>query len=127
MFTEKKQTLAMFFDVNKAYDNVWHARLLYMLKNVGISGMIFQYVKHFLRERCICTRVGNTYSSRSAQLLLLSYLLFLYMIFQKRYKKNTYVAQYAHAFAIWVNTTARKHMNKRVVKLCTKARSIRFE
>ena len=27
-----KCTLATYFDVKKAYDNVWHARLLYKLK-----------------------------------------------------------------------------------------------
>ena len=33
-----KSTSATFFDVAKAYDNVWHARLLYNLENVGITG-----------------------------------------------------------------------------------------
>ena len=50
-------------DVKKAYDNVWHARLLYKLKNIGITGMMFQYFKNFLSEKIICTRVGKTYSS----------------------------------------------------------------
>ena len=58
-----KNTLATFFDVKKAYDIVWHAKLLYKLKNVRITGMLFQYIKHFLSERCICTRVGKTYSA----------------------------------------------------------------
>ena len=40
----------------------WHARLLYKLKNVGITEMMFQYITNFLSERCICTRVGKTYS-----------------------------------------------------------------
>ena len=56
--------------------------------------MMFQYFKNFLSERCICTRVGKTYSSNKtidmgiphkAQLLHLSYLILLYMIFQKYY------------------------------------------
>ena len=85
--------------------------------------MIFQYIKNFLSERCICTRVGKTYSSiknidlayRRDQLLLLSYLLFLLnMIFQKHYQKSL-VAQYADHIAIWINTTLRMHTNKRVV------------
>ena len=36
------------------------------------------------------------------------------MIFQKHYQK-TRVAQYADYIAIWINTTLRKHANKRVV------------
>ena len=49
--------------VKKAYDCVWHARLLHKLKNIGITGVMFQYLKNFLSERCICTRAGKTYSS----------------------------------------------------------------
>ena len=44
-FSGRKSTLATFFDVKKAYDSVWHARLLYKLKNIGITGMMFQYFK----------------------------------------------------------------------------------
>ena len=57
----QKSTLATFFDVKKAYDNVWNARLLYKLKNVGITGMMFRYIKNFLSERHIYTRVGKTF------------------------------------------------------------------
>ena len=85
--------------------------------------MMFQYFKNFFSERCICTRVGKTYSSNQtigmgiprAQLLHLSYLTLLYMISQRYYQINTHVAQYADDIAIWVNTTLRKHTNKRVV------------
>ena len=35
----------------------------YKQKNIGITGMMFQYFKNFLSERCVCTRVGETYSS----------------------------------------------------------------
>jgi hypothetical protein len=31
-FARRKSTLAKFFDVRKAYDNVWHKRLLYKIK-----------------------------------------------------------------------------------------------
>ena len=48
-------TSATFFDVKKAYDCVWHIRLLDKLKNVGITGMMFPYIKNFLSERCICS------------------------------------------------------------------------
>ena len=30
------------FDVKKAYDSVWHARLLYKLRNIGITGVMFR-------------------------------------------------------------------------------------
>ena len=33
----------------------------------------------------------------------------------KALSNNTHVAQYAHDITVWVNTTLRKHINKRVV------------
>ena len=73
---------------------MWHSGLLYKLKNIGITGMMFQYVKHFLSERCICTRVGKTYSFNKTidmgipqgSLIALTYLTLLYMISQKYYQ-----------------------------------------
>ena len=38
-------------------------RLDYKLKNIGITDVMFHYIKNFLSERCICTWVGKTYSS----------------------------------------------------------------
>ena len=38
----------------------------------------------------------------------------------KALSKNTHVAQYADDTAIWVNTTLRKHTNKRVVNYVQK-------
>ena len=43
VFEEKRYSGHIFFYVKKAYDSVWHARLLYKLKNIGITGMMFQY------------------------------------------------------------------------------------
>ena len=121
-FSRRKSTLATFFDVKKAYDSVWHARLLYKLKNIGITGMMFQYFKNFLSERCICTRVGKTYSSNKTidmgipQGSVIAPILFNIIIYDlpKVLSYNTHVAQYADDIAIWVNTTLRKHTNKRV-------------
>ena len=52
-FSRRKGTLATFFNVKKAYDSVWHARLLYKLKNIGITGMMFQYFKNVLSEKIL--------------------------------------------------------------------------
>ena len=42
---EEKSTLVTFFMLKMAYDSVWHTRLLYKLKNTGITGVMFQYLK----------------------------------------------------------------------------------
>ena len=97
------------FYVKKAYDSVWHARLLYKLKNIGITGMLFQY-QLFLSERCICTRVGKIYSSNKTidiglpQGSIIAPILFNIMIHDlpKVLSNNTHVAHYADDIAIWL-------------------------
>ena len=122
-FSRRQSTLASFCYVKKAYDSVWHARLLYKLKNIGITGMMFQYFKNVLSEICICARVGKTYSSNKTidmgipQGSIIAPILFNIIIHDnpKVLSNNTHVAQYADDIAIWANTTLRKHTNKRVV------------
>ena len=131
-FSSRKSTLATFVDVKKAYDSVWHARLLYKLKNIGITGMKFQYFKNFLSERCICTRVGQTYSSNKTidmgipQGSVIAPILFNIIIHDlpKVLSNNTHVAQYADDTAIWANTTLRKHTNKMVVNHVQKSQIV---
>ena len=85
--------------------------------------MMFHYFKNFLSERCICTRVGKTYSSNKTidmgipQGAIIAPVLFNIVIhyFPKVLSNNTQVAQYADDIAIWVTTTLTKHTNKRVV------------
>ena len=45
----KKVLLSCFFDISRAYDQVWHARLLQKLQKIGLSGTMFNYIKTFLR------------------------------------------------------------------------------
>ena len=37
----RKVLLSCFFDISRAYDQVWHARLLQKLQKIGLSGKIF--------------------------------------------------------------------------------------
>ena len=46
-FARRKNILATFFDLRKAYDQVWHKRLLYKLKEIGITGHMYDYLKGF--------------------------------------------------------------------------------
>ena len=75
--------------------------------------MMFQYFKNFLSERCICTRVGKTYSSNKTidmgipQGSVIAPILFSIIIrdLPKVLSYSTHVAQYADYIAILVNTT----------------------
>ena len=95
----------------------------YNLKKIGVTGMMFQYFKNFLSERCICTRVVKTYLSNKTidmdipQGSGIAPILFNIIIHDlpKVLSNITHVAQYAEDTAVWVNTALRKHTNKRVV------------
>jgi len=122
-FARRKSCLATFCDIRKAYDRVWHARLLFKLRNIGINGIFYQYIKSFLSEREICTRVGRVYSDFKRidmgipQGSIISPTLFTILIHDLPdiLSKGTKVVQYADDVAIWVNTSLRKHTSQRMV------------
>jgi len=55
-------TLAVFVDLEKAFDLMWADGLLFKLRRLGISRNIYMFIKHFLADRTIQVRVGNTLS-----------------------------------------------------------------
>ena len=42
---------AIFLDISKAFDNVWHEGLLYKLKSMGISGELYNLLENYLSGR----------------------------------------------------------------------------
>ena len=46
-----RETRAVFLDISKAFDKVWHDGLLFKLKSYGISGCLFTVIKDFLNNR----------------------------------------------------------------------------
>ena len=53
---EEKSPLVLFFDVSRAYDQVWHTKLLQKLHKMGISGKMYDYIKTFLSGRSMQIR-----------------------------------------------------------------------
>ena len=45
------ETRAVFLDISKAFDKVWHEGLVFKLKSVGISGNLLTLMESFLSER----------------------------------------------------------------------------
>ena len=54
----KGQAIAPEYDfyVSRAYDQVWHAKLLQKLQKIGISGKMYDYIKTFLSGRSMQVR-----------------------------------------------------------------------
>ena len=42
---------SVFLDISKAFDKVWHERLLYKLKSMGISGELYNLLENYLSDR----------------------------------------------------------------------------
>ena len=49
--TPSRETRAVFLDLSKAFDRVWHAGLLYKLESNGISGNLLKLMRSFLSHR----------------------------------------------------------------------------
>ena len=74
------------FDIHKAFDRVWHCKLLAKLKEIGISGNMYNVIKSFLSDRTMSVKYGNELSEShkldmgSPQGAVLSPLLFLVLL-----------------------------------------------
>ena len=102
--------------MKKAYDKVWHTRLLYKLKSVGISGNMYSYIKAFLSNRMIQTRIGVSYSNPRIldmgipQGSVIAPLLFNILIHDlpNAVSDNVTIAQYADDICMWMKLTLKK-------------------
>ena len=52
------------FDVRKAFDKVWHVKLLSKLQAIGISGHFYDTIRNFLKDRSIRVKNQNELSER---------------------------------------------------------------
>ena len=58
----KIETVAVFFDLEEAYDTTWRYGILKDLHNFGLKGRLPNFIKSFLEDRTIQVRVGSTLS-----------------------------------------------------------------
>ena len=52
-FENFEETRALFVDISKAFDKVWHEGLIFKLKRNGVSGPLLAFNKNYLYERKI--------------------------------------------------------------------------
>ena len=60
----KNKLLAVFVDFEKAYDMVWRTGILIKLREYGISGNIFAYIKNFLADTFIQVKYNGQKSEK---------------------------------------------------------------
>lgn len=59
----KQRTAAIFLDIEKAFDRVWHPGLLYKLYQLNTPAYLLALIKSFLEDRSFIVRVDNETSS----------------------------------------------------------------
>ena len=61
-FIKREHVVAVFFDLEKAYDTTWRYGILKDLHNFGMKGRLPNFINSFLEDRTIQVRVGSTLS-----------------------------------------------------------------
>lgn len=51
--------IALFLDIEKAYDKTWRWGVLKKLENIGLMGHIAKFIEKFLTNRKITVLIGN--------------------------------------------------------------------
>ncbi len=59
----KSFLVAVFFDIEKAYDTLWREGLLIKLNKIGIGGRMYNWILDVLFERSFQVRVGEEMSA----------------------------------------------------------------
>uniref|UniRef100_A0A8C2Q875 Reverse transcriptase n=1 Tax=Cyprinus carpio TaxID=7962 RepID=A0A8C2Q875_CYPCA len=82
----RESVIAVFFDIEKAYDMMWKEGLLIKLSKIGVEGRVFNWIRDFLFGRKIQIRIGADLSDQyivdngTPQGSVISPLLFIIMI-----------------------------------------------
>ena len=63
-FQDGEHTAAVFVDLQQAYDHVWKQGLLFKMQKLEIQGNMYHWIKSFLQERSIATKVNGVLSKR---------------------------------------------------------------
>ena len=66
-FAQKKHVVAIFFDLEKAYDTTWKRGILNKLHELGVKGRLAHFLEGFLESRVFKVRAGATYSDTFEQ------------------------------------------------------------
>jgi ribonuclease HI len=120
-YRKRRPLYACFFDLHRAYDTVWHRKLLEKVKALGVSGHMFSFIKDFLANRSYQVRwrgvMSQTYNADMGvpQGLVIAPLLFSIMLsgIGKVDTKGATMTLYADDLAIWKQALFRNACNRK--------------
>ena len=61
-FVKKEHVVAVFFDLEKAYDTTWRYGIMKDIHKLGLRGRLPTFIQSFLADRAMQVRVGSTLS-----------------------------------------------------------------
>ena len=67
-FRDKKVTIAIFFDIERAYDCTWKYQILKTMENAGINGQLAMFIQNFLNERSFQVKIEDELSNKHTQI-----------------------------------------------------------
>lgn len=132
----RTETLLISFDLEKAYDTTRRRPILEKLKSKGLKGNIMYFINNMLKDRKVCTQMGNTKSKQHIQETgliqgsVLSVTLFLLAVDEllNVEQKEIKAFMYADDLIFYVNGDNRektcKIMQKAIEKACKITKSI---
>ena len=108
-FQDKKQTLAIWINLEKAFDKVWREGLKLKLRHCGIAGRMYRWIGQYLHNRKAKVQVKQHFSKKKTlkqgvpQGGVLSPTLFLIFVgdILQRLPRNVKGAIYADDLALW--------------------------
>ena len=116
----KRFVIAVFLDLEKAYDMVFNDAVILKLIKLGINGRILAFINSFLSNRSFQVRIGASYSQEKClenglpQGSILSPLLFSVMINDLSEMLNCPFALYADDCCFWQTGTDILDLNKNI-------------
>ena len=64
---KKEHCVAIFFDLEKAYDTTWKYGIMKDLHDIGLRGRLPNFISNFLSDRSFNVRIGSTLSDTIEQ------------------------------------------------------------
>lgn len=120
--TNREMVLAVFFDIEKAYDMLWKEGLLIKLNKLGVGAKLYNWVLDFLFGRTIEVRVGTEHSKEyrvengTPQGSVCSPVLFIIMINDifEQVEKGVGKSLYADDGTLWIRGRNLKYIQRKL-------------